>query len=270
MRNIEIINLRQLVTHVFAVSILYIVLALIRYPYLLNADHLFSSDEAMLAARIYDIISGGPIAFYYDFGRTFGLTFGITSAPLMWFLGPTALAFNLPGNLYYALYIWTTFLIAKIVIPRTSYLILVLMLFSPSYITEITTHNWPHTLVAFMGNLIFLLFLKLKKTKKKSSLTIFFLFFTIGLAIYTYTYSLIFILVITVFFLLSHNRWDEVREKLSLERFLVVFKKEKTTKELICKVLDVLIVIFLICVSFSYVFGGFGLDIGGVSIFKNY
>jgi hypothetical protein len=268
MRAIEFVSLRKLAIHTFAISILYIALALIRYPYLLNGDHFFTADEAMLASTIYGLINGEPIVFYYDFGRTFGLTFGLISAPLMWVLGPTALAFHLPGMLYHALYIWTTFLIAKIVIPRTAYLILVLMFFSPSFITQMTIHNWPHILVAFMGNLIFLLFLKLKKSKEKNILTTFFLFFTIGLAIYTYTYSLIFILVLAVLCVLTHPHWSEIREKLSLVNLLGVYKKEQTTKDFVCKVLDVLIILFFFFVSFAYVFGGFGLDFGGVSILQ--
>ena len=140
----------------------------------------------MLASIILNLLNGGPIIFYYDFGRTFGLTSGLASAPFMWILGPTALAFHLPGVLYYSLYIWTTYLIAKTLIPRTAYLVLILMFFTPYVVTEMTVHNWPHTLVAFLGNLIFLLFFKLKSTERNNSQIIFLLFFTMGLAhVYT-------------------------------------------------------------------------------------
>ncbi len=268
MRNTDSNILRRFAFHFFAVSSLYIALALVRYPYYLNIDNYFSSDIGMLASTIYELVNGGPIVFYFDFGRTFGLTFALFSAPLMWLMGPTALAFHLPGALYYALYIWTTFLIARLVIPRTAYLVLVLMFFSPFFITRMTMHNWPHTLVAFMGNLIFILFIKLKLYEGKNTRTIFFLFFTMGLAIYTYTYSLIFILVIAVLSLLTHPRWDEMRGKISFATLSKIFNKNQTAKERVCRVFDILIVLFLFFVSFAYVFGGFGLDIGGVSILQ--
>ena len=50
--------------------------------------------------------------------------------------------------------------------------------------------------------------------------------------------------------------------------FVGVFKREQSTKELVCKVLDALVILFFFFVSFSYVFGGFGLDIGGISILQ--
>ena len=178
MRNIKFSSMRQFANHFSAILLIFLVLALIRYPVLLNSDYHFSGDEGMLASTILHLLNGGPIHFYYDFGRTFGLTFGLVSAPFIWLLGPTSLAFNLPGVLYYALYIWTTYLIAKILIPRTAYLILILMFFTPPFVTWMTMHNWPHTLVAFLGNLIFLLFIKVKLSEENSGPVIFSLFFT--------------------------------------------------------------------------------------------
>ena len=137
-------QLRLFANHIFAISIIFLILALIRYPYFLNGDHFFSSDEGMLGSTILDLMNGKRFSFYYDFGTTFGLTFGLVSAPLIWLLGPTSVAYNIPATLFYSLYLWTTYLIAKALIPRTAYLVLVLMIFTPSYITELTIHNWPH------------------------------------------------------------------------------------------------------------------------------
>ena len=258
----------QLATHFFTILLIFLVLALIRYPFLLNSDYHFSGDEGMLASTILHLLNGGPIHFYYDFGRTFGLTSGLVSAPFIWLLGPTSLAFNLPGVLYYAFYIWTTYLIAKILIPRSAYLILILMLFTPPFITEMTDHNWPHTLVAFFGNLIFLLFIKVKLSEINKGIAVFFLFFIMGLAIYTYTYSLIYILTISILYILTHPRWDQIRKKISFASFVILFKNKKTKMETVCHLLDVLIILFFIAVVFSYVFGGFGFDIAGHSILQ--
>lgn len=268
MRNIGFSSLRQFGYHFFAIIFIFLILVLIRYPIFLNSGHHFSSDEGLLASAILNLLNGGPIVFYYDFGRTFGLTFGLASAPFIWVFGPTAMAFNLPATLFYSLYLWTTYLLAKTLAPRTAYLILILMFFTPPFITQLTTHNWPHVPAAFFGNLIFLLFLKVKLSERNNSSTVFFLFFSMGLAIYTYTYSFIFILTIGILYALTHPLWGQMRENISFGALTNRIQNKKTKKEIICLLLDILSAAFFICVVFSYIFGGFGLDIGGVSIFQ--
>lgn len=268
MEDSKLNQLRLFANHIFAISIIFLILVLIRYPYFLNGDHFFSSDEGMLGSTILDLMNGKRFSFYYDFGTTFGLTFGLVSAPLIWLLGPTSVAYNIPATLFYSLYLWTTYLIAKALIPRTAYLVLVLMIFTPSYITQLTTHNWPHVPAAFLGNCIFLLFIKLKLPEKNSLSVVFLLFFTMGLAIYTYTYSLIFMLTIAILYVLSHSQWDQIKGKISLSFFVGIFKNKKSKGKVVCQLLDVLIFIFFFVVCFSYVVGGFAFDIGGVSILQ--
>jgi len=268
MQDSKLNQFRLFANHIFAIAIVFLILALIRYPYFINGDHFFTSDEGMLGSTILDLMNGERFAFYYDFGNTFGLTFGLVSAPLIWLLGPTSVAYNLPATLFYSLYLWTTYLIAKTIIPRTAYLVLVLMIFTPSYITELTTHNWPHVPAAFLGNCIFLLFIKLKLSEKNNISVIFLLFFTMGLAIYTYTYSLIFILTIAILYALTHSQWDQIKGKFSVEFFIEIFKNKKSKREVVCQLLDILIFIFFLVVCFSYIVGGFAFDIGGVSILQ--
>ena len=268
MWNIKSSGLRQFAQHFFAILLIFLILVLIRYPFFLNSNYYFTADEGILATQILDLLKGGPIVFYYATARTFGLTFGLTSAPFIWVLGPTGLAFNLPATLFYSLYLWTTYLIAKTLIPRTAYLILILMFFTPPFITELTTHNWPHVPAAFFGNLIFLLFIKVKLSEGNNSPIVFFLFFTMGLAIYTYTYSFIFILTIGILYALTHPLWGQIRGKISFDTLVSWFKNKKTKKEIICQLLDMLILTFFVLVVFSYIFGGFGLDIAGISILQ--
>jgi len=268
MRNIGFSSLRQFGYHFFATLLIFLTLVLIRYPIFLNSDYSFTADEGLMASTILDLLNGGSIVFYYDFGRTFGLTFGLASAPFIWTFGATSMAFNLPATLFYSLYIWTTYLLAKTLAPRTAYLILTLMLFTPYHITELTTHNWPHVPAAFLGNLIFLLFIKVKLSERNNGPMVFFLFFTMGLAIYTYTFSTIYILTIVILYALTHPQWDQLRGKISVEALIGRFRNKKTKKEIICWLLDVLIFVFSVAVIFSYVFGGFGLDIGGISILQ--
>jgi hypothetical protein len=257
-----------LATHFLAVPRIFLSLGLIRYPIFVNSDSFFSYDEGLLAGTILNILNGGPVVFYYETARTFGLTFGLVSSPLISFLGPTSLAFNLPATLFYSLYLWTTYLIARILIPRTAYLVFIMLIFTPYYVTNLSTHNWPHIPAAFLGNLIFLFFIKIKLSKSFSSPVFFSLFFVIGLAIYTYTYSLIYILTISILYALTHPLWKQIREKLSIANVIVVFKNKQKKLDIFCLLLDILLIIFLLSVVFSYVFGGFGLDIAGHSILQ--
>ena len=158
MSNIEFISLRKFINHFFFILVIFLALGLLRYPIFLNSDYFFNADDGLLASHILDLLNGDQFILYFPYTRKFGVTFGIISAPFIWLLGPTTLAYSLPGTLFYASYLWTTYLIAKILIPRTAYFVFILLFFTPFFITELSTHNWPHILTAFLGNLIFLLF----------------------------------------------------------------------------------------------------------------
>jgi hypothetical protein len=251
-----------LITAIFSVSIL------IRYPVLINSDHFFTSDDGMMANTILRLLAGDPIVFYYDFVKYMGLTFGLTSVPFMWILGIKTVAYQLPATLFYSLYVWTNYLLAKFIAPRTAPLLLVLMLIPPSTITVMSTHNWPHIPAAFFGNVIFLLFIQAKISKNNQDVVVFFLFLSMGLAIYTYTFSLIYISVVALLYLLSHPKWNQFREEISLSTFIIFFKRKGSRAQRICRFLDILILIFSFVVVFSYIFGGFAIDIGSVSIFQ--
>ena len=268
MWNIEFTSLRKFASHFFVILLIFLALVLLRYPIFLNSDYFFLADEALFASHILDLLNGDQFILYYPSGRTFGLTFGIVCAPFIWVLGPTALAYNLPAALFYSLYLWTTYLIARTLIPRTAYLVFILLFFTPYFLTELTTHNWAHVPAAFLGNLIFLLFIKAKLSKRSSGGLIFSLFFAMGLAIYTYTYSLLYISTIGILYVLSHPRWKQVREKISFITLVGFFKDKRTKMETFCQLLDILIFLFFVAVIFSYIFGGFGLDIAGHSILQ--
>tara|TARA_Y100001960_G_scaffold109608_1_gene117498 strand:- start:8 stop:1534 length:1527 start_codon:yes stop_codon:yes gene_type:complete len=143
-----------------------------------------------------------------------------------------------------------------------------MLIFTPNYVTAISTHNWPHIPAAFLGNLIFLLFIKLKLSKENNQTILFSLFFTMGLAIYTYTYSLIYILTIVILYTLAHPNWGRFREHFSSNSWIDFLKNKKTKMEFLCSALDIIIILFAFAVIFSYVFGGFALDIAGHSILQ--
>jgi len=254
--------------HGLPVVLIFFAALLIRSPIFFNSDHFFSNDEGLMANTILRLLNGGPIVFYYDFARYFGLTGGLLSIPFMWILGFNTMAFNMPATLFFSLYLWTFYLLAKVIVPRMAILVLVLILISPPFVTQMTTHNWPHIASAFLGNLIFLLFIEAKNSKRNQDAIIFFLFFSMGLAIYTYTFSLIYISVVAFLYFLSHPRWNEFRQKISFRAIAGIFKNQETKRKIFTRILDVLIVLFIFVIVFSYIFGGFGLDIAGVSIFQ--
>ena len=149
------------IRHFFLIGAIFFVAILIRYPLLINSDSFFTGDEAVIANTILGLLTDGPVVFYYDFGYEhtyFGLTFGLASIPFMWILGVNAMAFQLPATLFYSLYVWTTYLLARILVPRMALLLLMLMLITPPHITMMSVHNWPHIPVAFLVNIMFLLF----------------------------------------------------------------------------------------------------------------
>jgi hypothetical protein len=253
-------------SHFIPIAIIFAAAVLIRYPIFFNSDHFFTADEGLMVNTIMNLLEGGSIVFYYDYARYFGLTGGILAVPFMWILGFNTMAFNLPGTLFFSLYLWTLYLIAREIIPGMALLVLMLLLISPPYVTQITTHNWPHIASAFLGNLIFLLYIKVKLIGNKRGGIIFFLFFSMGLAIYTYTFSLIYISVVALLHALSYPKWNALRQRFCMASLAGWYKGQKT--KVFVQILDVVIVLFLMVIVFSYVFGGFGLDIAGVSIFQ--
>ena len=164
------------IRHLALITAIFLVSILIRYPLLINSDHFFTSDDGMMANTILRLLAGDPIVFYYDSIKYIGLTFGLASVPFMWILGVKTVAYQLPATLFYSLYVWTNYLLAKALALRLAPLLLVLMLIPPSGITIMSTHNWPHIPAAFLGNVIFLLFIQAKMSKNNQEMFVFFLF----------------------------------------------------------------------------------------------
>ena len=67
---------------------------------------------------------------------------------------------------------------------------------------------------------------------------------------------------------LSHPKWNEFRQMFYLETLKGLFKNQDTKKKVFVRFLDMLIVLFVLAIVFSYIFGGFGIDIAGFSTFQ--
>ena len=68
--------------------------------------------------------------------------------------------------------------------------------------------------------------------------------------------------------MLSHSKWDEFREQISPSTLVSFLKKKGSSAQRICRFLDVLLFLLSGVIIFSYVFGGFAIDIGSISIFQ--
>jgi len=142
------------------------------------------------------------------------------------------------------------------------------MLFPPVAILEITLRNWPHTEISFIGNILFLLFIKAQTEDENRGRTAFFLGAVMGFAIYSYTYAVLHVFAVLILFILTHERWESLRPYVSFKAFSGMFKNLAGKGHVLVRVLDVVIVLFCGGIIFSYVFGGFGLDIAGHSILQ--
>ncbi len=248
---------------------IFFVLVVLKFPILANSAQLLSADEAIFAYQILDLYNGGPIFFYYDVVKYFGIFNGLAAIPFFGILGVGALAFKLPATLFYALYILSTYWLVRKIQLRAAWVVVLLMIFPSQAIWSITTFNYGVGLICFLGNLIFLSFFKVLETGGSKSFYVFLLGFFIGFAIYTFTYSIVYIGTIIILFILNNDFWKEIRTKFSIKATLAYFMNQKGIANKFIGILDVVILLFTLTVLFSYVFGGFGIDIAGYSIMQS-
>ena len=248
---------------------IFFVLVVLRLPVLVNSDMLLTADEGIMAYQILDLYNGNSYFTYYDVTNYFGVTNGLAAFPFFWVLGIGALAFKLPATLFYALYILSTYWLVKKIQPRAALMVILLMIFSSPGIWWITTQNYGIGLTCLLGNLIFLSFFKVKETAGSNALYTFLLGFFVGFAIYTFTYSIVYIGSIIILFVLTNDYWENIRLKFSMKTVTSWFMGQKGAMRKFVSVLDGVILFFIFTVLFSYVFGGFGIDIAEYSILQS-
>ena len=270
-------KMKQIFLHCCGILAIFAFTVLVRFPVLANADYFLDHDTSFMAAAILELMNGGAIFFNYEEVNYHGIVGGLTAIPFMQFLGTGALAFNLPGSLYYALYVWSSFLLTRKIaayhVPfhqtnRAAFFVVLLMLFPPPLILNITVRNYTHTEIAFIGNIIFFLFICARTEGRNSVGSVFFLGAVMGLAIYWYTYSVLHVFTVLILLMLTHERWKSLRSFVSFQNFFGLFKNLATKRYVLARVLDVIVVFFGVGIIFSYIFGGFGIDIAGYSIFQ--
>ena len=259
---------KTIVFNVLSLLVIFAFLLLLRIPLLINADFLMTFDEAYQASQMLDLMKGGAIHFYYEGERYAGIFLGIVAIPLFWLFGVSSLAYKVPAVIAYAFYILSSYWLAKKINPATALIVVFLMIFSPPIILEISTYNWPHNLIVLLGNVIILLFIKCKESESPKVSTAFALGAFMGFAIYSYTYSILYIASIALVYMLTHDKWDVIRNTISIRKIFEWWKSQESKKLKFIRFLDGVIICFVGAILFSYVFGGFGIDIAGYSILQ--
>jgi hypothetical protein len=262
------LNWKLIITNFVGFIFILSCLLLLRVPLLINADYMLSFDEAYQGSQILDLMNGGPIHFYYEGESYAGIFLGLAAIPFFGLFGVSAIAYKVPAIISYALYILSSYWIAKKINSLAALTVVFLMIFSPTSVLSISTSNWPHNLIVFFGNVIILLFIQYKESENPKAGILFLLGAFIGFSIYSYTYSILYIASIAVIFILTHERWSWLRSLISFPKIISIWKGGKSTKIKFIRFLDFVIICFFGAILFSYIFGGFGIDIAGLSIFQ--
>jgi len=262
-------NIPSLAKYLLGLLFIVCFIIFLRYPYLANSSIFLSSDEAPHAWLIKSLMDGAPLFYYFSDKNYHGITIGLAAIPFFWVLGVNALAYKLPAIMFHSFYVLTAYFIAKRIDKEIGLLVAFLLLMAPPYIVEITTQNWPHHIIALLGNIMFLIFMKLKLHEQKNNKGLIFLLFLIaGFSIYTYTYSILFIFTVFALLTLTNESWQEIRSGIFNFSPKTLLNSEHNRAQKTVRILDIIIFFFIVAIIFSYVFGGFGLDIAGISIFQ--
>jgi hypothetical protein len=260
-------NIQVVIKNVFAIFAIFLISAFLHYPLLLNANIILNFDEQIQASEILRLMNGEAFFFYFDYARYHGILHGFLAIPLFWLLGVSATVYKLTAILYYALYVWTTYLLAKYINKKVAFIVLLLMLVPSPAMSFNATHNFQNAIIVGLGNLMLLFYFKTKSSKDDIP-WVFGLFFILGLSIYEYTYAIIYFATIVTMFVLSHPLWIEVRSKISFGKIIHSFKGSGNKFDAGLKVLDSIIFLMLMATFFAYIWGGFAIDIFHISVFQ--
>jgi hypothetical protein len=238
-------------------------------PLLLDPNLDYVSDEVFHAREIWEFLHGRELFFYYENVNYHGTFEGFSAIPFVKTLGFYPIPFKIPTIIYYGLFVWSTFLVLQTINSKAGWIAVIFLILSPQWVIGLTLlTNYVISPVLLLGNLTLFYFIKVKTNNTIDKKTIFLLCFFSGLAIYIWTYSIIYIFTIIFLLILTHPKWVDFRKQLSVKRLCQSFEFLKTKKEKIARFYDVVICLFLFAIIYAFIFGGFGLDIGGVTILQ--
>mgnify|MGYP006428513873 FL=1 len=258
----------KLFFHTTLLSGIYFILILICYPVLINADVASPGDENYHFRQILEFIEG-RFFLYYDNVTYAGILEGLAAIPFFWIFGVNFMAFKLPSILFFGLFIWSSFVLAKLIQPKVAWVWLTLLLFpSTVMVNHILTVNFCNSLTFFLANLILIYFYKYKTDSGNPTLNISLFGFFCGLSIYVYAYSIIYVFPVSILICLTHPKWESIRSIINFHTVKQTFQNLDSRRTFFIRILDILIICFLMAIAFAYTFGGFGLDIAGVTLLQ--
>jgi len=247
---------------------IYVVLFFISYPVLINADIATTGDEAYHFRQILEFLQG-RFFLYYDNVTYAGILEGLAAIPFFWIFGVSFMAFKIPSILFFGLFIWSSFILARIIRPKMAWIWLSMLLFpSTLVVNEILTVNYCNSLTFFLANLILINFYRYKMRSPNPTLNITLLGYFCGLSIYVYAYSIIYIFPLAVLICLTNSGWDSIRSKMTFQIVIQIFRNLGSGRAIFVRFLDILIICFFLAITFAYTFGGFGLDVAGVTLLQ--
>tara|TARA_Y100001960_G_C14762371_1_gene874842 strand:+ start:307 stop:2250 length:1944 start_codon:yes stop_codon:yes gene_type:complete len=238
-------------------------------PLLLDPNLDYGGDEVFHAREIWEFLHGRDLFFYYENVNYHGTFEGFAAIPFVSLFGFYPLPYKLPVIIFYGFFIWSTFLILQTFNPKAGWIACFFLIFPPNWIFPwALLNNYVFSPTLFLGNLTLYYLIKIKTTPSLDKKMVFLLCFFSGLAIYIWTYSIIYIFTVVLLLALTHPNWDNLKNQISIKKFYKSFSLLKTKKEKIAKIYDLFLYVFIFAIAYSYVFGGFGLDIGGITIFQ--
>ena len=140
-----------------AILVIFFITAFLHYPLLLNAPLVLQFDEAIQASEIIRLMKGEAFFFYFNYARYHGILHGLFAIPFFWLMGISAMAYKLPAILFYATYVWTSYLLAKTINKMVAIITLCLLIVPSPALSFLATHNWQNSIIIVLGNLILLL-----------------------------------------------------------------------------------------------------------------
>ena len=136
-------------------------------PVLINADTEYSGDESFHFRQILEFLDG-RLFFYYDGISYSGILEGLSAIPFIWIFGENSMAFKLSAIMFYGLFIWSSYLLARLFQPSAAWIWVVLLLFpSAMVVNHIIAFNYSNALTFFLINLALINFFKYKTLLNK-------------------------------------------------------------------------------------------------------
>ena len=225
--------------HISLLFGIYIILFFISYPVLINADAATTGDESYHFRQIIEFLQG-RFFLYYDNVTYAGILEGLAAIPFFWIFGVNFMAFKIISILFFGLFIWSSFILARLIQPKMAWVWLGLLLFPPTLVVnEILTVNYCNSLTFFLANLILINFYRYKMGSNNPMLNITLLGFFCGLSIYVYAYSIIYIFPLAVLICLTHPKWESIRSKITFQTVIQTFSNLGSARAIFVRFLDI-------------------------------